>query len=205
MDWPAGLKARPLGAWTWPVTARRRVSPFTASLSSTAAALRVELRHLQARDTVLRLDVPESGIRLDGAPYARATPGIPAIVLQFDTPTGPLAFPCDRFTTWQDNLRAVTLSLEALRRVDRYGVTMHAEQYAGFRAIEAPRSAAAFGSSREAVDYLASAAGVSSLGLTVRELERRAMRATHPDTGGDPEQFARVRAALDYLTEHGTP
>lgn len=209
MEWPAGLKARPLGPWLYPVTARRQRSQFSAPLRSTAELLTRELRELQARDVVLRLDVAEWEIRRDGAPYTRANPSTPAIVLQFDTPTGPLAFPCDRFTTWQDNLRAVSLSLEALRRVDRYGVTMQAEQYAGFRAIEAPR-AEPFTSRTGAREFLRSLVGdlldpFTAGGATDEQLARAAMRATHPDTGGNAAEFARVTEAADYLKRNPAP
>jgi len=205
MEWPAGLKARPLGAWPYPVTRRRGRSQFSATLSATSATLAVELRHLQARDTILRLDVDESEIRLDGAPYARAAPSTPAIIVQFDTPTGPLAFPCDRFVSWQENLRAVALSLEALRRVDRYGVTMRAEQYAGFRALEAAPGDA-FASRADARGYLAGVGGMqNSSPHTDEVLGRYAMRTAHPDTGGDADVFDRVQAAIDYLKRNPTP
>lgn len=42
---------------------------------------------------------------------------------------GHLSYPCDTFTTLQDNLRVIALALEALRMVDRYGVTRRGEQY----------------------------------------------------------------------------
>lgn len=41
---------------------------------------------------------------------------------------------------WQINLRAIALGLEALRKLDRYGITSRGEQYTGWRAIEATPS-----------------------------------------------------------------
>jgi hypothetical protein len=41
--------------------------------------------------------------------------------------------------TWQDNLRAVALGLEALRRVERYGIAQRGEQYAGWRRADPRR------------------------------------------------------------------
>lgn len=38
---------------------------------------------------------------------------------------------CDR---WQDNVRSIALGLEALRAVDRFGISREGQQYAGFRA-----------------------------------------------------------------------
>jgi hypothetical protein len=38
---------------------------------------------------------------------------------------------------WQHNVRAIALGLEALRKVDRYGITRRGEQYAGWKALPA--------------------------------------------------------------------
>ena len=40
--------------------------------------------------------------------------------------------PAMLFTTWEDNLRAITLSMESLRRVERYGVFKYDESSAAF-------------------------------------------------------------------------
>jgi hypothetical protein len=90
---------------------------------------------LGARNTVLQVAMTESDFRNDGYPRANAKATHPGVILSFDTRHGSLSFPCDRFTTWQDNLRAIALAMEALRKVDRYGVTRNGEQYTGWRAI----------------------------------------------------------------------
>ncbi len=51
-------------------------------------------------------------------------------------------FPCDRFKHWDDNLRAISLTLERMRAVDRYGVTLNKQQYAGFKALPAQEEVA---------------------------------------------------------------
>jgi len=46
--------------------------------------------------------------------------------------------PCDSFRDWEANLRAIALSLEHLRAVDRYGVTTEEEeQYTGWLRLPA--------------------------------------------------------------------
>ena len=47
----------------------------------------------------------------------------------------PLNFPCDRFTHWQDNLRAIAIRWRFCGAFDRYGVTQNDEQYSGFKAL----------------------------------------------------------------------
>lgn len=50
-------------------------------------------------------------------------------------------FAVDTYTTWQDNLRAIALGLEALRKVERYGITRGTEQYTGWKMLTARASA----------------------------------------------------------------
>src|SRR4051794_13883148 len=97
---------------TWPAQAthpnNRRRPPFKASWQRTLDDLDRELFHLQADAIVIQLDVPESMIRNDGMPRAEARPSFPGIVLSFNAPQlGRLAYPCDTYTDWRGNLRAI--------------------------------------------------------------------------------------------------
>src|SRR5205807_9216809 len=74
-------------------------------------------------------------IRMDGLPRRGARPSDPAVIVSFDSRVGPLRYGCDTFSTHDDNLRAIALALEALRAVDRYGVTKRGEQYQGWSAL----------------------------------------------------------------------
>ena len=49
-------------------------------------------------------------------------------------PSKRLVYATDCCMFWQHNLRSIALGLEALRAVDRYGISRRGEQYAGFRA-----------------------------------------------------------------------
>ena len=49
-------------------------------------------------------------------------------------PAKRLVYATDCCDFWQHNLRSIALGLEALRAVDRYGISRRGEQYAGFRA-----------------------------------------------------------------------
>ncbi|MCT7361335.1 molecular chaperone DnaJ [Mycolicibacterium llatzerense] len=129
------------------------------------------------------------------------------MVLHIESSKGPLSYPCDKFTRWQDNLRAIALGLEALRKISRYGITPGDEQYAGWRAIPQQASGPAF-TVTSAEAYLRSVAGEAdepSLGLETRaQVYRRARRNTHPDrNGGDQSQWDRVEAAADFLRAAG--
>lgn len=49
-------------------------------------------------------------------------------------PSKRLVYATDCCDFWQHNVRSIALGLEALRAVDRYGISRRGEQYAGFRA-----------------------------------------------------------------------
>lgn len=209
-DWPDGLKVGPIREWPGEQTRERKYSPFRGQggrptpLRTTLDDLDRELFQLGARDVELLVAVSPEKFRLDGKPRAGATATHPGIILSFEIPeVGKVSYPCDTFTTWEDNLRAVTLALEALRKIDRYGVTKHGQQYRGFRALEATAAPAGFSSTFEASEFLAKVAGVSLDGFTSGQLLRLAQRSSHPDRGGDAAIFQRVSLAEAKLREAG--
>lgn len=119
-------------------TGRHKRSPFEAAFPDSEELLRREIRMLSGYNVVVELDVFENGIRVDGGLKARARVETPGVRVAFTTADkGDLAYATDRFTTWQDNFRAIALGLEALRKFGRYGLSESNEQYVGFRALGA--------------------------------------------------------------------
>lgn len=170
---------RPLGTWSGAQTRRPERSRFKSHYSDTLELLRRELGQLGAREVVIQLDLTERDIRLDGLPRANARPGHQGVVIAFESKYGPLKYATDTFDDWQDNVRAIALGLEALRKVDRYSITKRGEQYTGWKALPPARDSAERG--RELIEKHG--------GL------RNALRATHPDHGGNPDDFHAVQAA----------
>lgn len=203
MDWPDGLKTGPIGEWPGVMTSRRTLSPFSATLTSTLALLKRELRELGAKNTEMLIAISPGAFTLAGRPYANAKPDHPGIILSFDTSFGHLSYPADQYTTWQDNLRAVALSLEALRKVDRYGVTKRSEQYRGFLAIEATAAPAGFATADAALTWLGRVTDTNPLANPPYVVLRKAQRRAHPDAGGDTALFQRVSLAEAKLRESG--
>jgi hypothetical protein len=207
-NWPANLNVAPIGAWPGGLTPdhRRQRSNFSAGWLDTTRLLRREMTHLQAKNGELLVAIRPEDFRLDGFPRSNAKQLHPGVILSFDSTVGHLSYPCDTFTTWQDNLRAVALALEALRKVDRYGVTKRGEQYRGFLAIEAAAAPAGFATADEAHRWLGETYGYDVRPgdfEQARGLLRHAQRKSHPDLGGDPELFHRVSLAEAKLREAG--
>lgn len=192
----------------WPVAptpSHRRVdSPFRAKWAQTIDLLETELNHLKAKEIVIQADCDRSQIRLDGLMRADAKLRGPGVVLSFESKHGPLSYPCDQYKDWQDNVRAIALSLEKLRAVDRYGVTRQAEQYKGWARLPDKSQSGPFATPSAACDWL-----TKELAITVpvpscdehrATLRKAAMAAFHPDrNAGDDARWKLWTAAAAVL------
>ena len=178
------------------------MSPFRASWSQTESVLERELRFLRATNIVLMIDVDERDLRLDGKLRANARPFSSATAIQFDTRKGPLLIGCGRYRHWQDNVRAIALGLEALRKVERYGIVQANEQYEGWRAL--PEGDAWDRKITDidrawAVIAMLAAIDEAEARLDGRFVYRLAVKKAHPDSGGDAASFRAVQEAAKLL------
>lgn len=212
MSLPYTVRPRSDRTWLRPDGERVR-SRFSSSWSNTLADLEHEITALDGRDVVIGCDVTEADLRLDGTLRARARAFTPAVEIAFDSRHGPMLYRCDQYVAawhdqgpdWQQNVRAIVLTLTALRAVDRYGASSSGERYTGYRQITAdpatPPQATTKAAAREAL--LAVAGLPADNDITAHTLVRRARRAAHPDTGGSTTQWLAVQAAIDTLTKVG--
>lgn len=125
----------------------------------------------------------EWDLRQDGQPRANVRAHVhPGVELSFKSREhGQLTYATDQFTEWQDNVRAIALSLEALRAVERYGVSK-GRQYTGFALLEAGPSIEELG--RQLVARFGSV--------------KEALRHTHPDTGDTDMTPRDYQAVIAY-------
>lgn len=209
--WPSTMKVGPIGDWPGEFTRHRQVSKFSAGLTDTLHLLDREIYHLvdtkaQQESAELLVAIPAGAFRIDGRPYANAKAEHPGVIFSIDSRHGHLSYPCDTFRSWEDNLRAIAKALEALRMVDRYGVTKRGEQYRGFLAIEATAAPSGFATADDALHFigvLAQAEPDRANARAVRTVLRAAQRSAHPDAGGDAATFQRVSLAEAKLREEG--
>ncbi len=171
---------RPLPVWPHKPS-QRRSSQFATPYPRTLAQLEREIGYLGGRDVTIGIGLEEYDIRQDGMPRANARPvGHPGVEVSFDTRDyGRQTYATDQFWDWRDNVRAVVLSLEALRAVERYGVSK-GRQYAGFA-------------------LLTSGPGQEELGRLLVERYggiTEALKATHPDTGSAEHTAADFQAVM---------
>jgi hypothetical protein len=165
---------------------------------------------------VLEMWVDAREIRLDGQLRADARVRKHGVIFRFSRytkkvrvlPSGQriritqdVSYPCDAFDHWQDNLRAIMLSMESLRRVERYGVF----KYDDIISRLALPSADGKTSTREsAAAFLATHSGVAMQEILFSDTARasayrKAAAKLHPDRGGDQDTFVQLHEANKTL------
>lgn len=178
---------RPLPAWPYREQPARPAT-YKASYARTLQDLEYEIERLDGRELIIGLVADDSQIRSDAKVHH------PGVEVSFEVPGGRrLTFHTDVHkgyaSSWQDNLRAIALGLEALRAVSRYGITTGiGEQYAGFAQIGAGGPDPARGQA-----LVAAAGGV-----------RQAQRKHHPDHGGLDRDFVDVQAYVTSIEAGGS-
>lgn len=191
--------------WPGKKTSYRKRAPFKATWSKTTHILERELKHLGAKKVEIACEIRgDYDIRQDGMLRSDARPG-PAVILSFiDSDGQRQAYPCDRFGWWQDNLYAIAIVLEDLRRAERYGV-QSALIRAGFKALPATTAPAL--STEAAANVLANRSNYHPAGILsdagVAQLAYRSAAAkVHPDRGGAHADFLLVQEAKRVLETH---
>lgn len=192
------LTFRPLPDWPYPPTKPHRDAKFKVRRKGadgytrqvrtpwdqTLRDLEYEIVQLIGKNVLFGVGLSARDIRLDGKPRADARQfNHPGVEISFDSRFGRLTYATDEFNDWQDNVRAIALSLEALRAVDRYGVSKRGQQYAGWAQL------AAGGPDPERGRVLVERA----------ESMAKAMFQYHPDHGGDERDMVDVLAFRDQL------
>lgn len=196
---------RPIDNWPHERIINPRSSAFRSRYSQTLELLDKELLMLGVREAVIQIDLPESKIRADGLPRSGARPDYQGVLLSFKSKYGPLRYATDVFDFWQDNLRAIALGLEALRKVDRYGITKRGEQYKGWKQL--PAAISAVSDVQEAAIFLArysslAAEDILEDGEVYRNAWRKAALKLHPDRGGTVENFDLLQKIKKLFESH---
>lgn len=191
--------------WPGKRTSYPKRAPFKTSWTKTLHNLERELKHLSARKVEMALEIRYGDLRQDGQLRADARPK-PAVIVSFlDRDGQRQAYPCDTFAWWQDNLYAIAVVLEDLRRAERYGV-QPALLRAGFKAL--PSVTTATLSTSAAADIIGAHSSHGPLNILqdaeiAKQGVRSAIHRTHPDRNdGARGEYDRVDAARRVLSSH---
>lgn len=145
-----------------------------------------ELRLMGVEDHAITIssDVP---LRADGFPRAdRGEPQDPGIAVYFKFDGRDLSFACDSYKTTRDNLRALALTIEALRGIQRWGASdLMDRAFRGFAALP----------ERATSPWKETLGFKTDEKITVEKIETRfrdLVKKHHPDYGGNEETFRQI-------------
>lgn len=197
LEWPVGHPRTPRG--------RRRYSRFGKwTYHSAAVELDEELRKLGGVRWVI-----SSNLRVrqaDGLPLSRQgsidDPGVAVYVERRirEPQTGTrtirmFAISCDVYRSVEDNIRALTLVVSAMRTIERHGSPQLMEQaMSGFKMLTAPPDV-----QPPWYEVLGCAEDVTL--LEAESIYRRLLREKHPDRGGSDEDALRLHNAIAEARE----
>lgn len=197
LQWPIGWKRtkfneRVSGSFSetkWSQSSDSRTKRQVPVANTTAMErLERQIDELGGTDPVMSSNLR---LRLNGAPDLREEPTDPGVAVYFRFKTRATVLACDRYRRVADNIAAIAAHIDALRRIDRYGVGTLEQALAGYRSLPADTAANwrnVFGFGESEV--------VTSDKLQQRFRERAA--TAHPDKGGTDEMMMHVNRAREY-------
>lgn len=175
LHWPVG----------WPRTQRLSQARFTVTLSGARDDMLREVAMLGGSHIVLSSNLR---LRQDGLPTGKQTqPTDRGVAVYFLWRGRQMVFACDRWGRVEDNIRAIGLTIEAIRGIDRWGASEMLERAVqAFEALPPPKSC---------WDILGIKPGASADDVT--KAYRSKARAAHPDTGGSADAMSELNRARD--------
>ncbi len=178
----------------WPIgrpRARYRDrSQFKTTLGRAIADVTDEVRRLGGSGLVISSNLE---LRRDGIPRADSrVPTDPGAAAYFTYKKKPMCFACDRWGRVEENLRAIALTIGALRGIERWGSGSMVEQaFTGFAALPAPEQ-----------PFQVLGIGANASKEEVERAYRLLASEHHPDRpSGDADKMARINRAHDQLLE----
>lgn len=187
LTWPFG--------WNKTLLKNRKRARFNTSFAKARDGLLSELRLMGAREIIISTNIP---LRRDGLPYASGRePEDTAVAVYFSYDGNSQCIPCDKWDRVQDNMQAVNLTICAIRGLERWGAKeMVDAAFRGFVALPPPEPKSHW---HEVLEV--------SLDASPEEIRRaflKKVKETHPDTGGNINEFREVRNAYEKaLKLHG--
>jgi hypothetical protein len=180
----------------WPAGQQRTTKRHPASFQMTGAKayehLVAEVQRLGGKMLNVTSNLPVTKLGRPHFGAGKAALQDPGVAVYFERKGVDVCISCDRWTTVDDNIRAIGLTIEALRGVERWGSQeMLDAAFRGFAALPAPAGPdwwtvleVELGASRAEIDAA----------------YRAQLKRHHPDVGGTPEQFHAVQEAYQAAT-----
>lgn len=185
LHWPAGYPRAP----------KRKDSRFKNTLAGARDFVKGEVKRLNGTGLVISTNLP---VRNDGELYAdvaRYRIDDPGVAVYFTRDKQQVCLCCDTYTRVWENLQAIGRTIEALRQIDRDGVSDFLNRaFSGFKAL--PERA----SGKNCWDVL----GISQTKdlNAINQRYRELVKAAHPQNGGSQEQLDEVLEARNQALQY---
>jgi DnaJ domain len=181
LAWPAG--------WPRTLKGRQRTGRFEVTLAKATKELCESIARMGGRYPVISTNI---AIRRDGLPYSnQREPDDRGVAVYFELGGKQRVFACDTFTTVAANVRAIGLTIEALRSIERYGASAMLERaLSAFEALPPPLDPwQILGIPRNADEAI------------IKVAHAALAKKHHPDNGGSTARMAEINNARDMALE----
>lgn len=180
LQWPIG----------WPRAPEHKVASFKVSYDESVHQLADELERFGADSAYISTD---QELRVSGTPRRDCQPVTQGAALYFDRNGKQLCIPCDVFLTVRDNIRAIGLTIESMRRMERYGTSQMVEAaLTGFAALPAMAS-----ESNIKAWHVVLGVSPDAPAAVITAAYRALSKTAHPDGGGSEAQWQELRTAYE--------
>lgn len=181
LHWPSGF----------PRSHPRRRAPYKATAGKARDQVIRELRLMDIGDwnVIISTNLPISA-RTTQFLVSRSEPADPGVAVYFRLKEKQHVFACDKWDRIADNLRAVAMTVEAMRGMDRWGCSdMLNRVFTGFAALPAPETAKSWHEvlgvdPRDTIDV-------------IDTMYRAKAKRAHPDLGGSSIEMALLNKAIE--------
>lgn len=187
--WPVGYSRE-----RWPSTSRFGTVSFERARSAIFHELKLLDYAMRPDNIILSTNIP---LRQDGFPYASMRqPEDKGVAVYFPYKKEAVVLCCDQWNRVEHNLWAVAKTIEAMRGIERWGVSDFLKHsFQGFNALPPKQQAPAKREWWRVFDYQA-CPGKASWDLAGVNAQYKSLAKTrHPDTGGSVAAFQELSQA----------
>ncbi len=188
LQWPAGWR-------------RAEASEYSRFGSYSFEVARKEVLHqldlLDATSVVISSNLK---LRQDGYPYSgQRQPEDVGIAVYFKLNSENQCIPCDKWHKVEDNLRAISKTIDALRGIERWGAKEMVN--AAFRGFKALPETIIMGAGTARVWHEVLEVSPQASFDVIEAAYKRLLHKVHPDKGGSEAEFTEVQTAFKQAKE----